>query len=77
MILKIHTRRMNLKDVNLKEFAKRTEKFSGAHLKALCTEAGMKAIRERKTSITQKHFEMAIVEIMDKDHTSVKQFIYS
>ena len=77
MILKIHTRRMNLKDVNLKEFAKRTEKFSGAHLKALCTEAGMRALRELKTEINQKHFEAALAEIMDKDHTSVKHFIYS
>jgi len=77
MILQIHSRRMNLKGVNLKDLAKRTEKFSGAHLKALCTEAGMKCLRERKTEITQKHFEKALVEIMDKDNTSVKQFIYS
>ncbi len=76
MILKIHTRRINLKDVNLKDLARRTEQFSGAHLKALCTEAGMKCLREKKTEVTQKHFEKALIEIMDKDH-NVKEYIYS
>jgi proteasome regulatory subunit len=76
MILKIHTRRMSIKDVNLKEIARRAENFSGAHLKALCTEAGMKCLRERKTEVKQKHFEKALLEIMDKDH-SVKEYIYT
>jgi proteasome regulatory subunit len=76
MILKIHTRRMNLKDVNLKEIAKRTDNFSGAHLKALCTEAGMRCLRESKTEITQKHFEEALIELLDKEH-SVKEYIYT
>jgi proteasome regulatory subunit len=76
-ILKIHTRKLNIdKEINLKDFAKRTEGFSGAHLKALCTEAGMRCLREQKTKITRKHFEMAIVEIMDKEHP-VKEYIYS
>ena len=76
-ILKIHTRKLNIdKEINLKDFAKRTEGFSGAHLKALCTEAGMRCLREQETKITRKHFEMAIVEIMDKEHP-VKEYIYS
>lgn len=76
MILKIHTRKMNLKDVNLKQLAKDSDGFSGAHLKALCTEAGMKCIRENKTEVKQKHFNAALLEIMDKEHT-VKELIYS
>ncbi len=76
-ILKIHTRKMNLADdVNLKDIAKRTEGFSGAHLKALCTESGMKCLRERGTSIAKHHFEMSLLEIMDKKST-VKEYIYS
>ncbi|MHA1689735.1 MAG: AAA family ATPase [Promethearchaeota archaeon] len=76
-ILKIHVRRMNLKeDVNLNKLAKMTEGFSGAHIKALCTEAGIKCLREGKRQIEQKHFESALVEIMDKEH-GVKEYIYS
>ncbi|TFG26337.1 MAG: AAA family ATPase [Promethearchaeota archaeon] len=76
-ILKIHTRKLNIsKEINLKDFAKRTEGFSGAHIKALCTEAGMRCLREQKIKITQRHFEKAILEIMDKEHP-VKEYIYS
>jgi proteasome regulatory subunit len=45
MILQIHTRRMNLKNVDLKIIAKKTDGFSGAQLKALCTESGMLGLR--------------------------------
>ena len=76
-ILKIHTRRMNINsEVNFRDLAKKTENFSGAHIKALCTEAGMKCLREKKTSIMKKHFESALNEIMDKSST-VKEYIYS
>ena len=76
MILKIHTRKMNLKDVNLRNLAKKTEGFSGAHIKALVTEAGIKCLRERKTQIRNLHFERALSEILDKEH-NVKEYIYS
>jgi len=45
-ILKIHTRKMKLRDVDLKKLAKATEGYSGADLEALCREAGINAIRE-------------------------------
>ncbi|MEM3362800.1 MAG: proteasome-activating nucleotidase, partial [Thermoplasmatales archaeon] len=45
-ILKIHTRKMNLKDVDLAKIADITEGFSGADLRASVVEAGMFAIRE-------------------------------
>ena len=76
MILKIHTRKMNLKDVNFKNLAKKTEGFSGAHIQALVTEAGIKCLRERKTQITNLHFERALSELLDKEH-NVKEYIYS
>ncbi|TXT59445.1 MAG: Proteasome-activating nucleotidase [Promethearchaeota archaeon] len=75
-ILKIHTRKMNVEDVNFRELARRTEGFSGAHIKALVTEAGVKALRERATTITMDHFNKALTDIMDKDH-NVKDYIYS
>jgi transitional endoplasmic reticulum ATPase len=44
-ILEIHTRDMPLEDVDLGELAERTHGFVGADIKALCQEAGFKALR--------------------------------
>ena len=64
-ILKVHTRNMPLKNVDLKEWAKKTEGFSGADLEALCREAAMNALREniKAKEITNKHFEQAFSKI--------------
>lgn len=64
-ILKIHTKNMSLKGVNLKDFAKRTEGFSGADLAALCREAGMSALREniKAKEVKAKHFEDSLKKI--------------
>ncbi len=45
-ILEIHTRDMPLGDVDLDELAEKTHGFVGADIKALCQEAGFKALRE-------------------------------
>ncbi len=76
MILKIHSRKMNFDHVDLEEIAKKTEGFSGAHIKALVTEAGIKCLRDRGTKIIQAHFNKALSEIVDKEH-GVKDYIYS
>jgi len=64
-ILKIHTRDMPLKGVDLEDLARRTEGFSGADLEALCREAGMNALREnmKAKEVKQKHFETALKKI--------------
>jgi transitional endoplasmic reticulum ATPase len=64
-ILKIHTRKMPLKDVDLKEIAEKTEGFSGADLEALCREAAMNALREniKAKAVEKKHFEEALKKI--------------
>jgi proteasome regulatory subunit len=63
-IFKIHTRRMNLgKDVNLKEVASQVTDASGADVKAICTEAGMFAIREGKDEVAMRDFENAITKV--------------
>lgn len=36
-------------------------------LKAVCTEAGMYALRERRVHVTQEDFEMAVSKVMKKD----------
>ncbi|MBP2143323.1 proteasome regulatory subunit [Methanococcus voltae] len=65
-ILKIHTSKMNLKNIELKDVAKLTEGMVGADLKAVCTEAGMFAIREDREYIKLKDFEEAIDKIKSK-----------
>jgi len=55
-ILKIHTKNMKLKDVNLEFIAQITEGFSGAEIKAITTEAGFFAIREKLNYVNQDHF---------------------
>ena len=63
-ILKILTRNMPLvKSVNLKQIANKTDGFSGAELKALVMEAGMKAISEGQDSVTESDFSLALSTI--------------
>ncbi len=46
--MQIHTSRMTLSDdVNLEEFVMTKDEFSGVDIKAICTEAGLLALRER------------------------------
>jgi transitional endoplasmic reticulum ATPase len=53
------------KDINLKEWAKKTEGFSGAEIEALCREAAMNAMREKieAKEVKNKHFEEAFKKI--------------
>ncbi|KAL6602943.1 hypothetical protein ACP70R_043304 [Stipagrostis hirtigluma subsp. patula] len=67
-ILKIHSRRMNLtRGIDLKKISGKMNGASGAELKAVCTEAGMFALRERRVHVTQEDFEMAVAKVMKKD----------
>ena len=67
-ILKIHSRKMNLKKgIDLKKIAEKMQGASGAESKAVCTEAGMFALRERRAFITQEDFEMSVTKITKKD----------
>ncbi|MFD1570567.1 proteasome-activating nucleotidase Pan1 [Halorubrum laminariae] len=57
IIFKIHTRKMNLaSDIDFTELAKMTPDASGADIKAICTEAGMFAIRDDRTEVTLDDF---------------------
>ncbi|KAJ0408679.1 hypothetical protein ATCC90586_007705 [Pythium insidiosum] len=67
-IMRIHSRKMNLlRGINLKTIAEKMSNASGAECKAVCTEAGMFALRERRIHVTQEDFEMAVSKVMKKD----------
>jgi 26S proteasome regulatory subunit T6 len=74
-ILKIHSRSMNLmKGIDLRKIAALMGKTSGAETKAVCTEAGMFALRERRIHVTQEDFELAVAKITKKDHDKQAAF---
>lgn len=68
-ILKIHTKNMALdEEADIELLANLTDGTSGADLKAICTEAGMFAIREKRDKILISDFMDAIDKIMDSEH---------
>merc|ERR1719201_1880496 len=67
-ILKIHSRKMNLmRGIDLRKIAVQMNGASGAESKAVCTEAGMFALRERRQHVTEDDFQMAVSKVMKKD----------
>lgn len=58
--VRLHTSRMTLgDDVNLEEFITAKDDLSGADIKAVCTEAGLLALRERRMRVTKVDFAAA------------------
>jgi len=55
------------KKINKEKIFKDMDGFSGAEIKATCTEAGYFAIRENRTSIIEKDFTSAIKKIKEKE----------
>ncbi len=67
-IFRIHTRKMNLDEsVSFAELVKKTNGATGADIKAICTEAGMFAIRELRDRVTMDDFLQAVEKIMGKE----------
>merc|ERR1711959_120165 len=76
-IFGIHTSRMNLsEDVQLEEFVMAKDDLSGADIKALCTEAGLLALRERRMQITHQDFKTAKDKVLYKKKEGVPEGLY-
>lgn len=59
-ILHIHTSKMSLADdVKLDELVTSKDELSGADIKAMCTEAGLLALRERRMQVKAEDFKAA------------------
>ncbi|RLG21270.1 proteasome-activating nucleotidase [Candidatus Micrarchaeota archaeon] len=74
-IFKIHMRKMNT-SVKAKYLAEKTEGALGAEIKAICTEAGMFAIREGRTRVLKKDFEKAIEKVMGEEESGEEHRLY-
>ncbi|RNJ26974.1 proteasome-activating nucleotidase Pan1 [Halosegnis longus] len=71
LIFEIHTRDMNVADeVDFAELADIAATASGAEIKAVCTEAGMFAIRDDRTEVRTEDFEQAWAKIDHEDEES-------
>jgi proteasome regulatory subunit len=75
-IFKIHTKNMTLKkDININKVIKNMEEFSGAEIKAVCTEAGYFAIRNNKTIITEEYLLQAIEKVKRKEEQEGRDYM--
>jgi 26S proteasome regulatory subunit T2 len=59
-IFHLHTSKMSLnEDVDLEEFIAQKDDLSGADIKAICSEAGLLALRERRMRVQMSDFRSA------------------
>src|SRR3990172_6020277 len=67
-IFKIHTRKMSLAaEVDYGLLAARADGATGADIHAMCTEAGMFAIREDRDVVTMADFERAVEKVLGEN----------
>jgi transitional endoplasmic reticulum ATPase len=64
-IFKVHTKNMPLENVNIEEFADKTEGYVGADIEAICREAAILALREdiNAKKVTLVHFEKSLEKV--------------
>ncbi|MCK5773200.1 MAG: proteasome-activating nucleotidase [Thermoplasmata archaeon] len=65
-IFRVHTMYMNIDtDVDLEEISRGIDGFNGSQIKAVCTEAGMFAIRDERKKVTTSDMKAAVRKIRD------------
>ena len=75
-IFKIHTKNMSFdKSINSQSIIERMEDFSGAEIKAVCTEAGYFAIREDREYVTKDDFFKAIEKVKKEEILEGKDYM--
>jgi len=76
-IFQIHTKKMTLsEDVTMEEFVVAKDELSGADIKAICTEAGMLALRERRMKVTQADMRKAKEKALYKKKGNIPDGMY-
>ncbi len=85
-ILKVHTKNMPIKNVDLKELAAKMEGYVGADIESVCREAAILALREdvKAKEITMEFFEQAIEKVppsvtpeIEKTYAEIKSLFSS
>ncbi|EAU85352.1 endopeptidase [Coprinopsis cinerea okayama7 len=76
-IFRLHTSRMSLsEDVDLEEFIMNKDDLSGADIKAVCTEAGLLALRERRMRVTKADFTTAREKVLYSKKEGTPEGLY-
>jgi 26S proteasome regulatory subunit T2 len=76
-IFGIHTSRMTLSDdVDLEVFIMAKDDLSGADIKAICTEAGLLALRERRMKVCMEDFTKAKEKALFRKKGNVPEGLY-
>lgn len=63
-------------DVDLEEFVMAKDELSGADIKAVCTEAGLLALRERRMCVTHDDFKKAKERALYKKKGNLPEGLY-
>ncbi|MDD3976712.1 proteasome-activating nucleotidase [Methanomicrobium antiquum] len=74
-ILKIHSAKLNMKDVEINSLLKITENATGAEIQAICREAGMNAVRNNSDYVTMKNFTDAVFKVRRKTRSEDIMYI--
>jgi len=66
-IFKIHLKPMNVKNLDIPKILSRMDAFTGADIRAVCTEAGYCAIRRSRTTIKTEDFLQSVQKLIEKE----------
>ncbi|EGR30776.1 hypothetical protein IMG5_123630 [Ichthyophthirius multifiliis] len=76
-IFQIHTTKMNItENVVFDSFVHAKDDLNGADIKAMCTEAGLLALRERRMKVTLEDFEKAKDKVLQLKKGDVPEGLY-
>lgn len=76
-IFNIHTGKMTLSnDVDLEDFIMAKDDLSGADIKAICTEAGLLALRERRMKVCQEDFKKSKENVLYRKEEGAPEGLY-
>lgn len=76
-ILGLHTSKMSLgEDVDLEELVTQKDDLSGADIKAICSEAGLMALRERRMRVTMTDFRTARERVLKTKQEGEPEGLY-
>lgn len=63
-------------DVDLEEFVMAKDDLSGADIKAVCTEAGLLALRERRMKVLADDFRKAKEKVLYRKNENTPEGLY-
>lgn len=76
-IFQIHTTKMTLaSDVDLEEYIMAKDDLSGADIKAICTEAGLLALRDRRMKVNNEDFKKAKENVLYRKTKDAPEGLY-